>query len=179
METMNVSDENELRRIIHTENLQHYIDYTDYKTEPLTLNIVLATDQMVERDVSNDQIIFKREDIEKFEKKHSEPGKDQGIAVTDDRLLNSKIDKRKKPAETSGPKVGSKRKRRYHEPYNEITAVAEQLFKDNPGIKTADVIRHEKVREIQQKYNLTRFTEKTIRGWIQDLNPNYKPKTKQ
>jgi hypothetical protein len=68
-----------------------------------------------------------------------------------------------------------KRKRRYEEVRNAVRIASENLFKKYPGFKTTEVMRHKEIHNILNihGYNLK---EKTLREWIQDLNPNYRPK---
>ena len=123
--------------------------------------------------------VYKQEDVERFEVKHNlSPNEARELggekAKSDDSVDLSDSTATEMPP-IHGSSEGGKRKRRNHKLYGEVRDVATSLFKENPGIKTAHVIEHKRIKDVLEKYGKS-FNKDTLREWIQDLNPNYKPK---
>jgi hypothetical protein len=57
----------------------------------------------------------------------------------------------------------------------ECRDIAESIWKDNPDITIADMIRDDGIVQASKKKNGALYTEKTVRDWIKDLCPNRSP----
>jgi len=90
MERWNL-DESEIHQLIFKGLLPDYVDYTNYSRRPDMISICLVKSLEVERDIRNDQLVFKVEDVMQLEKTHPMFSKNQELhPKPDSHSLNAK-----------------------------------------------------------------------------------------
>jgi|GEM_PF-5154202 len=104
-------------------------------------------------------------------------------SMIEERLKAAKARLSRKPVAgfASGDKAEAgpskkERKRRYHREHSRAREIAENKWREKPEATTSWVIQ--RVSKSLEKEGLNSRTDKTLRGWIQDLNPRFKDKSK-
>jgi len=82
---------------------------------------------------------------------------------------------KKKDVKKTPPEIKSDTKLNIHQKAElKCREVAEQLWKDYPQMRIAEVSRHEEMVEVSKWPDGTLYVENTVCGWIRDLCPNPK-----
>jgi hypothetical protein len=98
-----------------------------------------------------DKAIFALEDVIAFEAKHV------------------------RKAEAGGEGKSEKKLRHSQKCKKECRKVAAKLWEEDPDKTAVDMINHSEIVKHSQRPDGSYYLEKTVRGWIGDLNPNREP----
>lgn len=153
-------DKFELRQLIDKGLLDEYVDYQKHTG---ILSPVLIQSLEVERDIFDDERVFKLADVLALEA--------QDILETMKKpLLNVKA---KTPVAGKKSLVTEKHVSRQHQQARgRCRDVASRLLKQNPKLMICEAIDHDEMQKVSKRDNGKYYLENAIRGWIKDLFPD-------
>jgi len=95
---------------------------------------------------------------------------ENNIEGFEDVFSPARLEKPLTVAEPGKPKPSDKHPRVRHR--KQVRAVAKDIWDKHPDKTVPDMVWHDEISKVSQRADGSNYSEKTVKSWIRDLNPN-------